>query len=72
MRRASSFVSRLAAVRRPGSFLEIHVGERLPVLVADDEAGVGPLDGPRRREAARHAKSVLNQISSIEPEHSMP
>ena len=31
---------------------EIHVGERLPVGVADDEAGVGLLDGPGRREAA--------------------
>ena len=31
---------------------EIHVGERPPVGVADDEAGVGLLDGPGRREAA--------------------
>ena len=31
--------------------LEIDVGERLPVAVADDEAGVGVLDGPRRRES---------------------
>ena len=30
--------------------LEINVGERLPVGVADDEAGVGLLDGPGRRE----------------------
>ena len=28
------------------------VGERLPVGVADDEAGVGLVDGPGRREAA--------------------
>jgi hypothetical protein len=34
--------------------LEIDVGERLPVGVADDEAGVGLLDGPGRREAALH------------------
>ena len=33
--------------------LEIDVGERLPVGVADDEAGVGFLDGPGRREVAR-------------------
>ena len=32
--------------------LEIEVGQRLPVGVADDEAGVGLLDGPGRREAA--------------------
>jgi hypothetical protein len=45
--------------RRAASRLlfEIHVGERLPVGVADDEAppmqlGVGLVDGPRRREAA--------------------
>jgi hypothetical protein len=40
--------------RRPPCrlLLEIDVGERLPVGVADDEAGVGLLDGPGRREAA--------------------
>jgi hypothetical protein len=43
-----------------GLILEIHVGQRLPVAVADDEAppiqlGVGLVDGPGRREAAlRH------------------
>ena len=44
-----------AAWRRPPSrlLLEIDVGERLPVGVADDEAGVGLLDGPGRREAGR-------------------
>ena len=31
---------------------EVDVGERLPVVIADDEAGVGLLDGPGRREAA--------------------
>jgi hypothetical protein len=42
--------------RRPPSrlLLAIDVSERLPVGVADDEAGVGLLDGPGRREAARH------------------
>jgi hypothetical protein len=49
IRRASSRVSRCAAERRPGSFLEIDVGQRLPVSVADDEAGVGLLAGPQRR-----------------------
>jgi hypothetical protein len=42
-------------VRRRASsrlLLVVDVGERLPVDVADDEAGVGLLDGPRRREAA--------------------
>jgi hypothetical protein len=29
-----------------------HPGERLPVVVPDDEAGVRLLDGPGRREAA--------------------
>ena len=43
-----------------GLILEIDVGERVPVGVADDEAppiqlGVGLVDGPGRREAAgRH------------------
>jgi hypothetical protein len=40
-----------------GLVFEIDVGERLPVSLADDEAppiqlGVGPVDGPGRREAA--------------------
>jgi Protein-L-isoaspartate(D-aspartate) O-methyltransferase (PCMT) len=34
------------------------VGERLTVGVADDEAGVGLLDGPRRREAARCHRQI--------------
>jgi hypothetical protein len=35
-------------------------GQRLPVRVADDEAGVGFLDGPGRREAARgHALTLV-------------
>ena len=51
MRRASSRVSRCAAERRPGSSSK-HVGERLPVGVADDEASVRFLDGPGQREAA--------------------
>jgi hypothetical protein len=46
---ASSRVSRYAAERRPGCSFEVDVGERLPVGVADDEAGVGFLDGPGQR-----------------------
>ena len=53
MRRASSLVSRFAVQRRPVSLHEVDVGQRLPVLVADDEAGVALVNGPRRREAAR-------------------
>ena len=53
MGRASSLVSSLAAERRPSLILEIHVGERLPVGVADDEGGVGFLDGPGRRLALK-------------------
>ena len=39
-RRASSLVSRLAAVRQPGLLLIVEIAELLSVLVADDEAGV--------------------------------
>jgi hypothetical protein len=45
----------LAAMRRasPRLILEVHVGKRLSVVIADDEAGVVMfLNGPRRREAA--------------------
>jgi hypothetical protein len=34
-------------------------GERLPVRVADYEAGVGLLSGPKRREAARRGHGAL-------------
>ena len=51
MRRASSRVSN--GSRSPSRLiLEIDVGERLPVSVADDKAGIGLFGGPRRREAA--------------------
>jgi hypothetical protein len=55
-RRASSRVIWCAAERRPRLLLEIDVGERLPIGIADDEAspiqlGVGLVDGPGRREA---------------------
>jgi hypothetical protein len=32
---------------------EVGIGQRLPLAVADDDAGVCLLDGPGRREAAR-------------------
>ena len=49
-----SLIAREQVRRRSaaGLIFEIDVGERLPVGVADDEAGVGLLDGPGRREAA--------------------
>jgi hypothetical protein len=50
MGRASSLVSSLAAERRPGLILEIHVGQRLPVGVADDEDSPYPSITQRRRE----------------------
>ena len=47
--------------------IEIDVGERLPVGVADDEAGVRLFGGPRRREAAlglfyRQDKNGLTEL----------
>ena len=49
----SSLVSRLAAVRRPGSCYSRN-SQAAVRLIADDEAGIVHLvDGPRRREAAR-------------------
>jgi hypothetical protein len=53
IRRASSRVRRCAAERRSKLSLEIDVGERLPVGVADDEAGLLLVDQPGRRDAAR-------------------
>jgi hypothetical protein len=35
---------------KSGRSIEVDVGERLPVGVADDEASVGLLGGPRWRE----------------------
>jgi hypothetical protein len=72
IRRASSLVSSLAAARRPGSLLEIDVGERLTAGVADDEAppiqlGVGLVDGRRRREAALGQPSLLCRTAAQAP-----
>jgi hypothetical protein len=54
--RASAHATAAPGRRPPARLLlEVHVGARLPVGVADDEAGVRLLDGPGRREAAgRH------------------
>jgi hypothetical protein len=60
IRLASSPVSSFAADLRPGSFLEIDVGERLAVVIAHDEAGVQFLNGPRRREAVGRAFVARN------------
>src|SRR5215469_12743777 len=51
-RRASSLVSSLAAVRRPGSAFIINIAQRLTVSVPHDETIRRYFDGPRRREAA--------------------
>jgi hypothetical protein len=43
-----------------GLILEVDVGERLPVGVADDEADVDFLNGPGRRESAgRHKRGRI-------------
>ena len=47
---ASSANHSLKALDPKWPIREVDVGERLPVGVADDEAGVGFLGGPRRRE----------------------
>jgi hypothetical protein len=53
MRRASSRVSSLAAARRPGSWARsLDVGERLPVVIADDSTDQG---GGKRRGAGIEA-----------------
>jgi hypothetical protein len=57
MRRASSRVTIFAAESPAGFVLEIDVGERVAVAVADDvavlaELGVRVIDRPGRREAA--------------------
>jgi len=46
---ASSFVSSLAAERRPASSSKIDIRQLLPVTIAHDIAGVLFLDGPQRR-----------------------
>ena len=58
IRRASSRVRRCAATRSSRLLLDVDVGQRVPVVIADDETGIGLFGGPRRREAAgRHALS---------------
>src|SRR6476660_1197498 len=43
---------------------EVDVGERLTVGVADDEVGVGLVDGPRRREPARRHPGIVRGTSA--------
>jgi len=52
IRRASSLLSILAADRRPGSFLEIEITERLTVGIAHGKTRGLFLDRPGRREAS--------------------
>jgi hypothetical protein len=53
-RNASRLIARKQLGRRSpaGVVLEIDVGKRLAVVIADNETGVGLLDGPGRRKAA--------------------
>ena len=51
-----------------GSLLEVDVGEHLPVGVADDEAGVGLLDGQGRREAVR-ARTLICGLTASDSAH---
>ena len=66
---AGQQVCRRAASRL---ILEIDVGERLPIGIADDEAGVGLLGGPGRREAARRHRQpqISAPISTLIPPNS--
>jgi hypothetical protein len=41
-----------SVLKPPRLILEIDIRELLPVVIADDKAGLQFLDGPRRREAA--------------------
>jgi hypothetical protein len=50
---SSGSLAMFAAMRHASSrVIEVGVGQRLPLAVADDEAGVRLLDGLGRREAA--------------------
>jgi hypothetical protein len=51
----------------PRLLLEVDAGERLPVRVADDVAGVRLLGGPGRREAALGHGPLVNRKSVIIP-----
>jgi hypothetical protein len=61
IRRASSRVICLVAAPAPRLLLEIDAGERLPVAVADDEAGVRFFDDPGRRGSGA-AEAWRNQV----------
>jgi hypothetical protein len=53
----------------PRLLLEVDAGERLPVRVADDVAGVRLFGGPGRREAALGRGPLVNRRSVIIPHH---
>ena len=58
LRHVGGYAPCLVAGEQLGRRAAIDIGERLPISIADDEAppiqlGVGLLDGPGRREAAR-------------------
>jgi len=68
MRRASSRVSRFAAVRAAGLLLVVYVRERLPGVIAHDETGIGFLDGPGGEK--RRGDSIPNvQPRTCSPLH---
>jgi len=61
-------VSNFAADLRPCLFLEIDIGERLAVVVADDEAGGLFLDRPRWWEAAFcHGRKLIRCVIRTKP-----
>jgi hypothetical protein len=63
IRRASSFVSSLAADSSPRLFFKIDIAKLLPAVIAHDEARFQFLDRPRRREAAwRHAPIISSAL----------
>ena len=67
MRRASSRVMNLAAVRRPDSVLVIDVGKRLSAGIVDDEAGQGLLtdQGGGKRRGVAIRRTFRGDLSSL-------
>jgi Zn-dependent M16 (insulinase) family peptidase len=62
-------LKRSAALRHAsiGCFLEIDIGERLPIEVTDDEARLGFFGGPGRREAPGRFRHEIRQAASPTP-----
>jgi len=65
IRLASSWVSNLAADRRPGSFFELDARELPAVVIADHEAGFLFFDDPGRREAAGDQSTRTSRNKNI-------